>query len=178
MEVPIIQNKQIKQNLAILLMSVLSVMLCFSASSLAVTQEWIARYNGPGNSSDYAWAMAMDTSGNVYVTGGSYDSDSVWDYATIKYSPIEDPAEAIEVLIAAVISLNLQHGIANTLDVKQGAALNALDDINPNNDVTAINTLEAFINAVEAQRGDWISETDADALIDTAQQIIDLLTNR
>ena len=39
----------------------------------------------------------------------------------------------------------------------------------------AINSLEAFINAVEAQRGNKIPEADADTLIAAVQQIIDLL---
>jgi len=48
----------------------------------------------------------------------------------------------------------------------------ALDDLNQNNDVAAINSLEAFINEVEAQRGKKISDAEADALIALAKQII------
>jgi hypothetical protein len=55
--------------------------------------------------------------------------------------------------------------------------VNALDDVNVNNDVAAINKLEAFINEVEAQSGDQIPVAEATALIATAQQIIDLLTS-
>ena len=51
-----------------------------------------------------------------------------------------------------------------------------LDDVNQNNDVAAINSLQAFINAVEVQRGDKISETNEIELIAPAQEIIDLLT--
>jgi len=40
----------------------------------------------------------------------------------------------------------------------------------------AINTLEAFINAVEAQRGNKIQEADADTLIAAALEIINLLS--
>jgi hypothetical protein len=50
--------------------------------------------------------------------------------------------------------------------------MRALEDINENNDVAAINALHALINAVEAQRGNRISEADADALIAAAQKII------
>ncbi|MFQ6002213.1 MAG: SBBP repeat-containing protein [Candidatus Zixiibacteriota bacterium] len=46
---------------------------------------WVRRYNGPGDSSDVARAMAIDGSGNVYVTGWSYGSETLEDYATIKY---------------------------------------------------------------------------------------------
>ncbi|MEK7706725.1 MAG: SBBP repeat-containing protein, partial [Verrucomicrobiota bacterium] len=47
---------------------------------------WTNRFNGPGNSSDYAYAAAVDVSGNVFVTGSSYVSGSANNYATIAYS--------------------------------------------------------------------------------------------
>ncbi len=49
-------------------------------------QQWVLRYNGPGNSYDDSRSLAIDTSGNVYVAGTSRGSNTARDYATIKYS--------------------------------------------------------------------------------------------
>jgi hypothetical protein len=51
-------------------------------------QQWVQRYNGPGNSSDIALSIAVDTSGHVYVTGYSAGNGTGDDYATIKYSQV------------------------------------------------------------------------------------------
>lgn len=50
-------------------------------------QEWVATYNGPGGGEDKAWAIALDTDGNVYVTGQSTGVGTDIDFATVKYSP-------------------------------------------------------------------------------------------
>ena len=47
---------------------------------------WSAYYNGPGNGGDFARAIDLDTSGNVYVTGRSYGFFTLTDYATVKYT--------------------------------------------------------------------------------------------
>ena len=53
---------------------------------------WVRRYNGPGNGLDWGDAIAVDGSGNIYVTGQSYGSGTDYDYSTIKYKPDGDTA--------------------------------------------------------------------------------------
>ncbi|HEY3252013.1 MAG TPA: SBBP repeat-containing protein, partial [Ignavibacteria bacterium] len=49
-------------------------------------QVWVSRYNSPGNTNDRAYSLAIDSAGNVYVTGNSYVSGTNYDYATLKYN--------------------------------------------------------------------------------------------
>lgn len=49
-------------------------------------QQWASRYNGTDNSIDEPSSMAIDVSGNVYVTGSSYTAASGYDFSTIKYN--------------------------------------------------------------------------------------------
>jgi len=51
-------------------------------------EQWVERYNGPGNDGDIARAIALDNSTNIYVTGYSEGSGTYSDYATIKYSQV------------------------------------------------------------------------------------------
>jgi hypothetical protein len=77
-------------------------------------EQWVARYNGPWNSNDEAIALAVDDSGNVYVTGQSYGLGTLWDYATIKYDTDGD-----------TLWVTLYNGPVNGGD---GAAAIAVDD--------------------------------------------------
>jgi len=60
------------------------------AYSNAGVPLWTNYYNGPDNLRDVANAIAVDSSGNVFVTGLSSDGSNQ-DYVTIKYSSSVPP---------------------------------------------------------------------------------------
>jgi hypothetical protein len=49
-------------------------------------QQWVAIYNGTGNGNDRAFSIAIDNSGNVYITGESLGAGTNLDAVTIKYN--------------------------------------------------------------------------------------------
>ena len=75
---------------------------------------WVRRYNGSADDNDFAYRVALDSSGNVYVTGQSVETGSDNDITTIKYSPDGD-------------ALWTQHynGPANGYDAGQAIAVDA-----------------------------------------------------
>ncbi|MEZ5962464.1 MAG: hypothetical protein R3F56_01335 [Planctomycetota bacterium] len=85
---------------------------------------------------------------------------------------VTEPPLLVETLMVDVVILNLQNGILNSLDAKLDSALQALVDVHQANNMSALNSLNAFINAVQAQSGNHIPASDADALIAQAQAIM------
>ena len=87
-------------------------------SAVDVIEEWVARYNGPGNYDDNAEAIVVDDSGNVYVTGHSHGSSSQQDYATTKYN-----SEGIEQWVARY------NGTGNHHDTPRAIAVDAFGNV-------------------------------------------------
>ncbi len=102
--------------------------------------------------------VATELDGNLRIAGPRVDMGAFE----------VQPTKLILDLIYEIIELDLESGIENSLLAK-------LDTVQKANDSVAINLLQAFISAVEAQRGKQIPEADADSLIAAAQHIIDLL---
>jgi hypothetical protein len=50
-------------------------------------QQWVSRYD-TGSGDDEAAGIAVDTDGNVYVTGRSQGSGTGFDYVTVKYDSL------------------------------------------------------------------------------------------
>ncbi|MBL7138422.1 MAG: SBBP repeat-containing protein [Bacteroidales bacterium] len=93
----------------------------FSIINAQVTQEWVARYNSSGNRLDYATAMAIDASENVYITGYSAAQNASYyngDYLTVKYnsSGVEQWAKTY-------------NGISDSLDKAVGIVVDNLGNV-------------------------------------------------
>lgn len=130
-----------------------------------------------GNTRDYPHNFSTGSAGaaalqNLPVAAGDQivlafsGADKFGVNLTITLTPESvDPVAAIENLALIVVEMNLQNGISNSLDSKLDAALSALEDANVNNDGAACNSLSAFLNAVEAQRGKKITNAQANQLV-------------
>jgi hypothetical protein len=78
---------------------------------------WTNRYDGPGGGQDIAYAVAADNSGNVFVTGRSWDGTFA-DYATIAYSSAGIP-----------LWTNYYHGLGNGDDEPLAIAVNSRGNV-------------------------------------------------
>jgi Beta-propeller repeat len=75
---------------------------------------WTNRYNGPGDGTDGATAIALDPNGDLLVTGVAGGNGTLADYATIKYSNAGMP-----------LWTNLFNGSGNNDDVANAIAVDA-----------------------------------------------------
>ncbi len=53
-------------------------------------QQWVNRYNGPGNDEDIPITLVFDNQGNVFAAGWTYSTANGYDMLTIKYNSAGD----------------------------------------------------------------------------------------
>src|SRR4030095_2410879 len=69
---------------------IILITVCLISSSTVfsqVTQQWVKNYNDVFNGNDLAEFMALDGSGNVYITGNAEGWYGHYEIVTIKYGP-------------------------------------------------------------------------------------------
>jgi hypothetical protein len=164
----------------------------------------VARYSNTDGSIGCFWDV--NTSGQTTSAGGTGKStlemqtettftDAGWDFVGETANGTEDiwiidvndypklwwqrsdPLDLLIELSDNIDAMTLPKGIADSLQAKLNTAWEKLEDDNEKNDAAAINSLKAFINAVQANSGKKISQENADSLIEAAQQIIDILSD-
>jgi len=147
-----------------------NVEVCFDYSGMSFHNESSLRLFHSSDGSDWIDVTTSQDMDNDIICGivTSFSFFGVFETA--------DPVVLLEELAQQVTALNLQQGIEKSLHAKLDTALQILEDSNENNDVAATNSLGAFINAVEAQRGKKIFSADADDLVIAAQDIITALS--
>ena len=142
-----------------------------------LTCEW--------NFGDSSPVVAGVTVTHAYASAGTFtaaltvsDNETPPAYATVNIGiVVESAVDVIDDLVTVVESFNLQQGIANSLDSKLDNVLGALSAENAGNRSDVINKLQAFINSAEAQRGNKLTEEQADELITFANDIIRSISN-
>ena len=108
---------------------------------------------------------------NLTVSGPSgSDSEVKTNYITVK-----TPAQAVQDLIIKVDGLGLPKGIEQSLLAKLDVAQKK---ITKEQYTPARNTLNAFINEVNAQRGKTVTVSQANELIAIAQRIINSIPGK
>ena len=153
----------------------------FLVAAPARGQTTLYMFNGDSAGDFFGRSVsgAGDVNGDGFddlIVGAEGDDNNGTDSGSVRViSGRAIPSIQVENLLVDVVELNLNTGIENSLDAKLDAVLNALNELNDNDDQAAINALQAFINAVEAQSGKQIDEPDANDMIAAAQEIVDLL---
>jgi outer membrane protein assembly factor BamB len=87
-------------------------------------QVWVQRYNGPGNGNDAGNAIAVDNSGNVYVTGYDTLPGGGTEIVTIKYSAFTLQRQA-----DGTVLLQAQGSPGESFDVQASADLQTWQDL-------------------------------------------------
>ena len=130
-----------------------------------------------GTNSPAGGLPPTDLDGNSRPVDGNGDGTAVADIGAYE-APLVSLGQLVQDLLQDVLDLNLEPGVRTSLTAELNAALRIVSDGNARNDAGAIGALTGFVKTVAAYRGKKIGTADADALIATAQGIINLLSRR
>lgn len=135
--------------------------------------EYLDIFTGPGLPESPSPLLTQLSQRRVqFLDGGDVIAGVV---ESITRKPPE-PVSQLSSLIAEILTLNLQRGISNSFDSKLENALAALDRAKAGDAASAIGMLYAFIQSVSAQSGKSLTADQASELIDSAQAVIDALS--
>jgi len=91
---------------------------CLIKYNAAGQQQWIRTYNGPANDEDEIYSAAIDTIGNIFVTGTSVVSGQGYNIITQKYNPS-----------GTILWTATQNGSANQNDAAYGIEIDQNGDV-------------------------------------------------
>lgn len=113
----------------------------------------------------HGWAMRLQTDDKIVIAGNTrYGGD----FALLRYESVSTPDALIGRTTTLVNSLNLPAGTTSSLNSQLNDALAA---VLSGNDAEACISLQSFINHVQAQTGKKISESQAQELLNAANEI-------
>src|SRR5439155_328725 len=115
-------------------------------------EQWVARYDRPANDYDYPTGIAVDNSGNVYVTGESTGIAKDWDCTTIKYNSGGQQEW-----------VSRYNGPANDNDWGTGIALDKSDNVYVTGGSVAAGTFSEYITIKYNSAGQqqWVAQSEA-----------------
>lgn len=122
---------------------------------------WEARFDGPASSNDQSFAMEIDATESIYVTGTSFDPNSSQDFSTIKWCQLTtDAGNDVSICLGENTLLNATATGATTYNWSPSTGLNDNTVANPTASptVTTVYTVSAT-NALGCTDFDTVTVT-------------------
>jgi hypothetical protein len=122
-------------------------------------------------SHDRSTLLSFEQQGSVYCLRAACAEDpGVFGRGT--WLVCSSASDMLAALTQLVFEVNVHAGIANSLDTKLQNAIAAVDQSARGDTASAFQMVSAFVNAVEAQRGNKLTAAQADALKDSAMNTL------